>query len=160
MLFIDEAYTLARGSENDFGREAIDQIVKLMEDRRDRVVLVVAGYPAEMDDFLSTNPGLRSRFPTVIDFPDYSTEELVRIVDSIGTKQQYVLDPSAREKFAKVLEEVPRTKGFGNARVARNLFEASVNRHASRMRSLESLSDEDLTTLTTDDVPDSAAAVS
>ena len=158
MLFIDEAYTLARGNENDFGREAIDQIVKLMEDRRDRVVLVVAGYPVEMEDFLSTNPGLRSRFPTVIDFPDYSTDELMAIVDLIGRKQQYELDESGREKFRQVLDAIPRTKGFGNARVARNLFEATVNRHASRIRRLEQHTDEDLTTLTAADVPDTAAA--
>ena len=158
MLFIDEAYTLARGSENDFGREAIDQIVKLMEDRRDRVVLVVAGYPEEMEAFLSTNPGLRSRFPTVIHFPDYSTDELLAIVDSIGRKQQYELDEAGREKFRQVLDAVPRTKGFGNARVARNLFEATVNRHASRVRRLEEHTDEDLTTLTAADVPDTAAA--
>ena len=158
MLFIDEAYTLARGNENDFGREAIDQIVKLMEDRRDRVVLVVAGYPEEMEAFLSTNPGLRSRFPTVIDFPDYSTDELLAIVDSIGRKQQYELDEAGRDKFRQVLDAVPRTKGFGNARVARNLFEATVNRHASRIRHLEQHSDEDLTTLTAADVPDTAAA--
>lgn len=155
MLFIDEAYTLARGNENDFGREAIDQIVKLMEDRRDRVVLVVAGYPAEMEAFLSTNPGLRSRFPTVIDFPDYSTEEIMAIVESMGAKQQYVLTDDARDAFAAVIDAVPRTKGFGNARVGRNLFEAAVSRHASRVVRLEQHSTDDLTTLTVEDVPDS-----
>ncbi len=156
MLFIDEAYTLARGGENDFGREAIDQIVKLMEDRRDRVVLVVAGYPAEMEMFLSANPGLRSRFPTVIDFPDYTTDELLAIVELMGDKQQYHLDDEAAQRFRAVLDAVPRTKGFGNARVARNLFEATVNRHASRVRRLEEHTDEDLTSLTAEDVPDTA----
>ena len=159
MLFIDEAYTLARGNENDFGREAIDQIVKLMEDRRDRVVLVVAGYPAEMDAFLATNPGLRSRFPTVIDFPDYETDQLMDIVASIGEKQRYVLTDEGREKFRRVLDAVPRTKGFGNARVARNLFEASVNRHASRVVGLEEHTEADLTSLTADDVPDTISGV-
>ena len=157
MLFIDEAYTLARGSENDFGREAIDQIVKLMEDRRDRVVLVVAGYPAEMEQFLGTNPGLRSRFPTVIDFPDYSTDQLMDIVGSIGEKQRYELTDDGRARFREVLDAVPRTKGFGNARVARNLFEAAVNRHASRIVGLEEHTDEDLTSLTAEDVPDSVS---
>ena len=159
MLFIDEAYTLARGSENDFGREAIDQIVKLMEDRRDRVVLVVAGYPAEMEQFLGTNPGLRSRFPTVIDFPDYSTDQLMEIVDSIGEKQRYELTDEGRARFREVLDAVPRTKGFGNARVARNLFEASVNRHASRVVGLTEHTDADLTSLTADDVPDAISGV-
>ena len=155
MLFIDEAYTLARGNETDFGREAIDQIVKLMEDRRDRVVLVVAGYPEEMDGLLSTNPGLRSRFPTVIDFPDYSTDDIVRIVSTIGAKQRYALDEAARQKLWNVIDATPRTKGFGNARVGRNLYEAAINRHASRIVRLEEHSEDVLTTLTADDIPDS-----
>jgi SpoVK/Ycf46/Vps4 family AAA+-type ATPase len=155
MLFVDEAYTLSRGSEQDFGREAIDQMVKLMEDRRDRVVLVVAGYPEEMETFLSTNPGLRSRFPTVIDFPDYSTDQIVQIVDAIGDKQQYVLDEAARDKLRAVLDATPRTKGFGNARVGRNLYEAAISRHASRVVKLAERSDDVLTTLTAADIPDS-----
>lgn len=154
VLFVDEAYTLARGNENDFGREAIDQMVKLMEDRRDRVVLIVAGYPDEMDGLLSSNPGLRSRFPTVIEFPDYSTEEIVRIVELIGAKQRYVLTDGARDKLRAVLDAVPRTKGFGNARVGRNLYETAVARHASRVVRQSEHSEEDLTTLTADDVPD------
>lgn len=147
MLFIDEAYTLVRGGENDFGREAIDQIVKLMEDRRDSVVLVVAGYPEEMQQFLSANPGLRSRFPTTIEFPDYSTEELMQIVDSMGTKERYELTPEARTAFAAQLDSLPREKGFGNARVARNMFEAAVNRHASRVVKFKEPTEHDLTAL-------------
>jgi Cdc6-like AAA superfamily ATPase len=154
MLFIDEAYTLSRGNEADFGREAIDQLVKLMEDRRDRVVLVVAGYPAEMETFLSTNPGLRSRFPTVIDFPDYTTDQIVQIVDSMGAAQRYVLDDDARRKLRDVLDAAPRSKGFGNARVGRNLYEAAISRHASRVMQLAERSDDVLTTLTAADVPD------
>ena len=98
ILFIDEAYTLARGGEGDFGREAIDQIVKLMEDRRDRIVLVVAGYTGEMATFLDSNPGLRSRFPTTIEFPDYTTDELVRIIVSLGEKEHYRLTDDARAR--------------------------------------------------------------
>ncbi len=157
MLFIDEAYTLARGGENDFGREAIDQIVKLMEDRRDRVVLVVAGYTTEMDQLLSANPGLRSRFPTVIHFPDYSTEELVAIVDSIGERQQYRLTGDARTKLTTVLDATPRGQGFGNARLARNMFEAAINHHAGRVMALGHPPTEDeLTTLVPVDLPDAA----
>ena len=147
MLFIDEAYTLVRGGENDFGREAIDQIVKLMEDRRDSVVLVVAGYPEEMQEFLSANPGLRSRFPTTIEFPDYSTQELMQIVDSMGTKERYELTPEARTAFAAQLDALPREKGFGNARVVRNMFEAAVNRHASRVVKIDQPTEHDLTAL-------------
>ena len=158
MLFIDEAYALARGNENDFGREAIDQIVKLMEDRRDRVVLVVAGYPDEMDAFLATNPGLRSRFPTIIEFPDYSTEEILEIVDLMGAKERYELTDEARDEFARVLDAIPRGTGFGNARAGRNLFEAAISRHASRVVRLEDPSTEQLSTLTAADIDPEAAA--
>ncbi|MGB6056833.1 MAG: AAA family ATPase [Microthrixaceae bacterium] len=153
ILFIDEAYTLARGNENDFGREAIDQIVKLMEDRRDRIVLIVAGYPTEMEHFISANPGLRSRFPTTIEFPDYTTDELMQIVESIGSKACYTLTDEARLRFAEVLDRMPRTKGFGNARAARNLFEATVAHQASRLVRLGDHDDDAaLTTLEVEDV--------
>ena len=151
ILFIDEAYTLARGGEGDFGREAIDQIVKLMEDRRDRIVLVVAGYTGEMATFLDSNPGLRSRFPTTIEFPDYTTDELVRIIVSLGEKEHYRLTDDARARVRGVLDGTPRDKGFGNARLVRNLFEAAVNRQASRIMRLDSPTDDDLSTLVDDD---------
>ena len=102
MLFIDEAYTLARGGENDFGREAIDAIVKLMEDRREDLAVVVAGYPDEMADFLDANPGLRSRASRrTIVFPDYSTDELVAIFGSIGEKNRYELDEAGDGRAAE-----------------------------------------------------------
>ena len=155
VLFIDEAYSLARGGPNDFGREAIDQIVKLMEDRRDRVVLIVAGYRDEMQAFLDANTGLRSRFPTVIEFPDYSTDELTQIVVDLGEKQRYELDEGAVARLRTLLDAAPRTEGFGNARLARNLFEDAVNRHASRlMRSDSEPTTEQLTTLVAEDLPE------
>lgn len=147
ILFIDEAYSLVRGGENDFGREAIDQIVKLMEDRRDRIVLIVAGYPDEMAEFVSANPGLRSRFPTTIEFPDYSNDELLRIVESLGTKSAYSLTDEARQKFLEELQRIPRGKGFGNARIARNMFEAAINRQASRIVKMVDPDDAALMTL-------------
>jgi Holliday junction resolvasome RuvABC ATP-dependent DNA helicase subunit len=159
MLFIDEAYTLVRGGENDFGREAIDQAVKLMEDRRDRVVLVVAGYTAEMADFLDSNPGLRSRFPTVIEFPDYTTDELVEIVRRIGDAQRYHLTAEAEEALRALLEAVPRGKGFGNARLARNIYESAVSRQAARVVVLEQPTEEQLCTLEAGDVPPSVEAI-
>ena len=159
MLFIDEAYSLVRGGQSDFGREAIDQVVKLIEDRRDRVVLVVAGYPVEMEEFLATNPGMRSRLPTVIEFPDYSTEELVEIVRRMGDRQRYHLAEGAVEALEQLLGSVPRTKGFGNARLARNVYEAAVRRHAARVVGLEAPTEEDLTTLLAEDVPEDVEAI-
>ncbi|MCX7620503.1 MAG: AAA family ATPase [Acidimicrobiales bacterium] len=154
VLLIDEAYALARGSDNDFGREAIDTIVKLVEDRRDRTVVIVAGYPDEMQLFLDTNPGLRSRFPKTIAFPDYSTEELVQIFEAIAAKAHYKLHGAARDKVRDWLAAVPRHKGFGNGRLARNLFEEAAARQASRIVSLDDPTDDDLVTLTATDIPD------
>ena len=153
VLLIDEAYALARGSESDFGKEAIDTVVKLVEDRRDRIVVIVAGYPDEMKEFVDFNPGMRSRFPKTIYFADYSNQELMLIFESFGKKAEYTLDEGARKKVEAWFEARPRTKGFGNGRLARNLFEESVARQATRLVTIENPTDEQLTTLTADDVP-------
>jgi hypothetical protein len=154
VVLIDEAYALVRGGGNDFGREAIDTIVKLVEDRRDRVVVIVAGYPDEMAGFIDANPGLRSRFPKTIHFEDYSTDDLLAIFASMGERSGYACDEEATAKLRAWFDAQPRDKGFGNGRVARNLFEASVARHASRVVALDDPTDEDLTTLVADDIPD------
>lgn len=153
VLLIDEAYALVRGGERDFGREAIDTIVKLIEDRRDRIVVVMAGYPDEMDELIDANPGLRSRFPKVIHFPDYSTDELLAIIDGLGERGGYHLDPGGRSRARAWLDAVPRDKGFGNGRTARNLFEHAVATQATRLVAVEHPSDEELTTLVADDIP-------
>ena len=153
MLLIDEAYSLVRGGERDFGREAIDAIVKLIEDRRDRVVVVMAGYPDEMDELIGSNPGLRSRFPKVIHFPDYSTDDLLRIIDGFAEKGGYRLDPGARARARIWLDSIPRDKGFGNGRTARNLFEHAVSTQATRLAPVDHPTDEQLTVLTADDIP-------
>jgi hypothetical protein len=152
VLLIDEAYSLNQGDEDSFGQEAIDTLVKLIEDRRDEVVVVVAGYPDEMDDFVDANPGLRSRFPRTIRFPDYTTDELVEIFDSLCQDSTYRLTLPARARVRQLLDAEPRGKGFGNGRLARNLFEAALERQAGRVVALENPTDDDLCELTDADI--------
>ena len=152
VLLIDEAYALNQGLEDSFGREAVDTLVALIEDRRDEVVVIVAGYPDEMNEFLDANPGLRSRFPRTIRFPDYSTDELVEIFDSLCEESSYVMTLEARARVRTVFAAEPRTKGFGNGRMARNLFEAALERQAGRIVALASPSADDLCQLTEADI--------
>jgi Cdc6-like AAA superfamily ATPase len=160
VLLIDEAYSLIRGGERDFGREAIDTIVKLAEDRRDSVVVIVAGYPSEMEEFLDFNPGMRSRFPRIVFFPDYTSAELVRIFESIGEKGEYRLDEAAKVKLLAWFDAAPRSKGFGNGRLARNLFESAVAHQASRLVSIANPTDEQLVTFIADDIPEPGQGLS
>ena len=154
ILLVDEAYALARGDDRDFGQEAIDTLVKRMEDHRDDLVLIVAGYPAEMETFIESNPGLRSRFPKSIHFPDYTTDELVAIFKSMCEKVAYRCTPAAEKRLRELLDACPRDKGFGNARHARNLFEAAVARHAGRVVDLKDVTDAQLTDLEPEDLGD------
>jgi hypothetical protein len=153
VLLIDEAYSLTRGGENDFGREAIDMIVKLVEDRRDRLVVILAGYPEEMAALVDANPGMRSRFPRTIHFPDYSDEELLAIFETIGGEGRYQLDHDGRRAVLEWFAAQPRDAGFGNGRLARNLFEAAVANQATRLVAGDQPSDEELITLTAADIP-------
>jgi AAA lid domain/ATPase family associated with various cellular activities (AAA) len=153
VLLVDEAYSLARGGENDFGREAIDTLVKLVEDRRERLVVILAGYPEEMAELVAANPGMRSRFPKTIHFPDYDDDDLVAIVEALGAEGHYRLDRDARAAVRAWFAAQPRDRGFGNGRLARNLFEAAVTNQASRLVAEESPTDEQLTTLTAADIP-------
>jgi hypothetical protein len=152
VLLIDEAYALARGGENDFGREAIDTLVKVIEDRRDELVVIAAGYPDEMADFIAANPGLASRFPKTIFFPDYDADELWAIFASIGEDAGYHPDAEAEAAVRAWFASVPRDKGFGNGRLARNLFEDAVARQAGRILALTEPTDEQLATLTAADI--------
>lgn len=154
VLLIDEAYALVRGDDRDFGREAIDTLVKLMEDRRERLVVIVAGYTDEMDDFINSNPGLRSRFPRVIEFPDYSTQELLAILEMLAARHHYELTEDGREAVLAHFEAVRRGPGFGNGRLARNLFEEACAQQASRVVHLDDVSREDLVRLTGADIPE------
>jgi hypothetical protein len=153
MLLIDEAYSLARGGADDFGREAIDTLVKFMEDNRDDIGIVAAGYPTEMQDFVDTNPGLKSRFTRTVSFADYTDDELVSIFTSLGEKNHYSPSDDAVTKLGALLAAQPRDRGFGNARFIRNVFEESVARQAQRLTALEDPTDEQLTTLVADDLP-------
>ena len=152
VLLVDEAYALARGDEGDFGQEAIDTLVKLIEDHRDAVVVVAAGYPDEMADFIDSNPGLRSRFPKTIAFPDYTDDELVAIFAGMAKKSAYVSADGVDSQLHAWFAAQPRDKGFGNARLARNLFEAVVARQATRVVGVKDPTDEQLMALTAEDI--------
>jgi SpoVK/Ycf46/Vps4 family AAA+-type ATPase len=140
VLFIDEAYALtaAGGSGGDFGREAIDTLVKLMEDHRDDVVVIAAGYAPEMRGFLASNPGLASRFSKTVEFESYSTAELVSVIEGLGRAHQYQLTDEAGAALARRLDSMVRDETFGNARVARKLFEEMVARQARRLMAEDS----------------------
>lgn len=152
VLLVDEAYSLTRGGEKDFGREAIDTMVKLVEDRRDSVVVVLAGYPDEMADLVEANPGMKSRFPRTIRFDDYDDDELLKIFSLISGSQEYHLDESGEEAVLGFFAKQDRGQGFGNGRTARNLFEASVSRHAVRMVEIDDPTNDELMTLTNEDI--------
>ncbi|CAB1128858.1 mother cell sporulation ATPase [Candidatus Hydrogenisulfobacillus filiaventi] len=153
VLFVDEAYSLARGGEKDFGREATDVLVKAMEDHRGEFLVILAGYSAEMEYFLGTNPGLRSRFAIHLTFPEYSARELVAIAARMVGERQYRLTPEAEERLLARLEGA---RGglhpyAGNARLIRNWVEAAIRRQAVRLAGsghLDTLSREALMTLT------------
>ena len=153
VLFIDEAYTLA-GKEQDYGQEAIDTLLKFMEDNRDDLVVVVAGYPDKMAGFLDSNPGIRSRFTRFMNFQDYSPEELSSIFSGFCKDGGFTLSDGASAKARGIFEEqyVQRDKNFGNARFARNLFEQCLVRHARRITKVSDITDRMLTTLEEADV--------
>ncbi|MFJ3864707.1 right-handed parallel beta-helix repeat-containing protein [Streptomyces nigra] len=155
VLFIDEAYALSpEDSGRDFGKEAIDTLVKLMEDHRDAVVVIVAGYTAEMERFLQVNPGVASRFSRTITFSDYGPEELLRIVEQQAEEHEYRLGPGVAEALQKYFTVLPKGPAFGNGRTARQTFEAMVERHAGRVAQLAEPSTDDLTLLYAEDLPE------
>ncbi|MGH3374871.1 MAG: AAA family ATPase, partial [Actinoallomurus sp.] len=154
VLFIDEAYTLASqpGSGADFGREAIDTLVKLMEDHRDEVVVIAAGYEGEMERFLGANPGLSSRFSHRVRFADYTTDELVTIVSQHAAAAGYELSSATVAALRAHFAGVQRGPSFGNGRYARQVLDEAVTRHAKRMRRTESPTVQDLSLLHREDV--------
>lgn len=158
VLFIDEAYALApEDSGRDFGREAIDTLVKLMEDHRDAVVVIVAGYTAEMERFLTVNPGVASRFSRTITFGDYGPGELLRIVEQQADEHEYRLGEGTPEALLAYFTELPKGPAFGNGRTARQTFESMVERHAGRVAQLSAdrePSTDELTLLFPEDLPE------
>ncbi|MFJ2278642.1 right-handed parallel beta-helix repeat-containing protein [Streptomyces sp. NPDC087866] len=155
VLFVDEAYALSpEDSGRDFGREAIDTLVKLMEDHRDAVVVIVAGYTHEMERFLTVNPGVASRFSRTITFSDYDPAELLRIVEQQSQEHEYSLASGTGEALLKYFTELPKGAAFGNGRTARQTFESMVERHAGRVAQLADPSTDDLTLLYPEDLPE------
>ncbi|RHW36349.1 stage V sporulation protein K [Neobacillus notoginsengisoli] len=136
ILFIDEAYSLGRGGEKDFGKEAIDTLVKHMEDKQHEFILILAGYSREMDYFLSLNPGLHSRFPLVIDFPDYRIDQLMEIADRMVKEREYILSSEAERKLRDHLiwvKAIMPPNGFSNGRYIRNVIEKTIRAQAMRL---------------------------
>lgn len=155
VLFIDEAYSLYSESAEDYGREAIATLLKRMEDERDNLVVVMAGYTEEMKQFIDLNPGLRSRFNRYIDFTDYSPSELFQIFKRYTEKGDFKLTSEAENAFRSLFINAytNRDRTFGNARFVRNIFEKTIERQSLRVADISEPSVEQLTTITEDDVP-------
>ena len=153
ILFIDEAYTLAKG-ENDFGQEAIDTLLKAMEDHRDEFIVIVAGYDEPMESFLQSNPGLKSRFNEYIHFDDYSEQELFLIFGLLCEQNDFRMDLEAQDTLKSYLNDLCTHKpdNFANGREMRNLFDKSKKAHSNSLASLNEISYEDLITFKKDDL--------
>jgi len=167
VLFIDEAYALTPGGgdgRHDFGAEAVETLLKRMEDHRHRLVVIAAGYPRLMRGFLDSNPGLRSRFARELSFPDYSTGDLLEITRRLVAEHEYELGPGADAALERIFGGAARGEGFGNARYARTIFEQALNRQALRLarvegKVLEELGRDEVTTLEADDLLEAAQSL-
>ena len=154
VLFIDEAYSLVGGGESDYGKEAIATLLKRMEDDRDRLVVILAGYTADMRRFIDSNPGLQSRFNRYIEFPDYNAEELLQIFEVNMRKYDYHFGDGAKEVLQQYLENAVANKdaNFGNGRFVRNVFEKALERQANRLASESNLTTERLSAIEKEDI--------
>lgn len=159
VLFIDEAYSLSSKSENDFGLEAIDTLLKAMEDHREDLVVIVAGYDGLMDRFIHSNPGLESRFNRYLHFDDYSLDEMIKILELQVKKNEYTLEESAISEIREYILAVNTSSiSFGNARGIRNLFEKLLVEQANRLSAISNPTREQLTLITKEDVLSARAA--
>ncbi len=156
ILFIDEAYSLtSRGDDKDFGLEAIDTLIKGMEDNRHNLIIIVAGYPEKMKQFLNANPGIKSRFNKVIRFNDYSAEELLDILNKMCSDHEYRLTPESRQRATQIFSVLRKKVGlFGNGRGVRNLFELSITRQANRLGHIDTPSRNQLIDILPEDLPE------
>jgi len=153
VLFIDEAYALTNRGGNDYGQEAVDTLLKAMEDNRDDLIVIVAGYTELMEEFVHSNPGLESRFNRFLHFPDYTIDEMMAIFDMRCSQSGYQLSEEARPILRDVVKlSSMDVKGFGNARGVRNLFERAVTAQANRLSTDPEITKDDLMTLTADDI--------
>ncbi|OKH54136.1 AAA family ATPase [Calothrix sp. HK-06] len=156
VLFIDEAYALkSQGSGNDFGQEAIDTLLKRIEDYRDRLVVIVAGYTDEMSIFINSNPGLQSRFNKYFYFDDYKPQELLSIFEEICQKNHFNLNEASREVLLSRFNDLytKKDKNFGNGRLVRNIFEKTIERQANRLVILSGVGKEEMITIMPEDIP-------
>jgi AAA+ superfamily predicted ATPase len=160
ILFIDEAYALAGRGQEDFGNEAIETLLKRMEDERDRLIVIVAGYTGPMEQFIASNPGLQSRFTNYLKFPDYSAAELAEIFQRMAGQSGLVCPPATRAAVLARCEKLlaGRREQFGNAREMRNLFEAAVRDQSTRLVGSGQCDREALTTLLPEDLAGATAA--
>ncbi|AIG27378.1 AAA family ATPase [Brevibacillus sp. 7WMA2] len=155
ILFVDEAYSLARGGEKDFGKEAVDCLTKAMEDHKNEFICILAGYTEEMDEFLQINPGLPSRFPIQIHFTDYEVDELMEIAAIMVEEKQYVLTSTAKEKMKQHLIHLlsdPFLESFSNARYIRNMLEKAIRAQAMRLLKSSNPSKEELMSIRAEDL--------
>ena len=154
ILFIDEAYSLFR-TGNDFGKEAVETLLKLMEDNREKIVVIIAGYPKELEELLSSNPGLKSRFSKTLHFEDYSKEELLQIFLKMVAVYGNILTEGTKYKIEYLIDTNYDSGVFGaNGRTIRNIFEATAQRQSHRLSKIDNPSQDDMTTFIDKDIPD------
>lgn len=152
VLFIDEAYALAQGGGNDFGKEAIDILVKMMEDNRDNLVVILAGYTEDMNRFLDANAGLKSRFANIIEFPDYTNNELLQITYKLCEKKGYIISEDAKSALINAFNKERNDKHFSNGRAARNILEKAIRNQALRLSRSANHSTNELQTIIASDI--------